>query len=590
MSCQRECNMVVENSDVLDNRGFLPISKKEIDLLGWDYIDVILFTGDAYIDHPSFGTAVIGRYLQSLGYRVAIVPQPNWRDDLRDFKKLGAPRLFFGVNSGVMDSMINHYTAAKRLRSDDAYTPDGRAGQRPDYAVTIYSKILKELYPTVPVVIGGVEASLRRLAHYDYWQDSLKPSILFESKADILVYGMGERAVKEIAAVLEKGGSVEELKSIPQTAWLSNYAYQGEQRAVKLISYEKVLKSREDFVKNFNIIEKESNAWFPAHITEPCMGKYVRVNPPFENEPDGAIDEFYDLPYKREPHYRYSGKHISAYEMIKFSVNTHRGCFGSCSFCTISAHQGKFVQSRSEASILKELSVIAAKDNFKGIISDLGGPTANMYKMKGKNLAICVKCHRASCIYPSICNNLNHSHQPLLNLYSKASKIKNIKKNFVSSGIRYDLFLNGKGYLDNSGKEYLKELILNHTSGRLKVAPEHTEESVLKAMGKPSFSNFIFLKDEFERICNNEQKRFQLIPYFISSHPGCTMEHMRALASNKTLKGVHLEQVQDFTPTPMTRSAAAFYSGIDPVTLKKMFVERDLNKKKKQKSFFFNKF
>jgi len=582
--------MVVENSDVLDNRGFLPISKKEIDLLGWDYIDVILFTGDAYIDHPSFGTAVIGRYLQSLGYRVAIVPQPNWRDDLRDFKKLGAPRLFFGVNSGVMDSMINHYTAAKRLRSDDAYTPDGRAGQRPDYAVTIYSKILKELYPTVPVVIGGVEASLRRLAHYDYWQDSLKPSILFESKADILVYGMGERAVKEIAAVLEKGGSVEELKSIPQTAWLSNYAYQGEQRAVKLISYEKVLKSREDFVKNFNIIEKESNAWFPAHITEPCMGKYVRVNPPFENEPDGAIDEFYDLPYKREPHYRYSGKHISAYEMIKFSVNTHRGCFGSCSFCTISAHQGKFVQSRSEASILKELSVIAAKDNFKGIISDLGGPTANMYKMKGKNLAICVKCHRASCIYPSICNNLNHSHQPLLNLYSKASKIKNIKKNFVSSGIRYDLFLNGKGYLDNSGKEYLKELILNHTSGRLKVAPEHTEESVLKAMGKPSFSNFIFLKDEFERICNNEQKRFQLIPYFISSHPGCTMEHMRALASNKTLKGVHLEQVQDFTPTPMTRSAAAFYSGIDPVTLKKMFVERDLNKKKKQKLFFFNKF
>ncbi|MFA6770370.1 MAG: YgiQ family radical SAM protein [Bacteroidales bacterium] len=575
---------------VSKNRGFLPTSKKELDLLGWDYIDIILFTGDAYIDHPSFGTAVIGRYLQSLGYRVAIVPQPNWRDDLRDFKKLGAPRLFFGVNSGVMDSMINHYTAAKRLRSNDAYTADGRAGQRPDYAVTVYSKILKKLYPTVPVIIGGVEASLRRLAHYDYWQDSLKPSILFESQADLLVYGMGERVVKEVASTLNKGGSLEDLKKIPQTAWLSNFPYQGEERAVKLISYEKVLKSREDFVKNFNVIEEESNAWAPAHISEPCMGKYVRVNPPFEIGPDGAIDQFYDLPYKREPHYRYLGKHISAFEMIKFSVTTHRGCFGSCSFCTISAHQGKFVQSRSEESILKELSMIAAHENFKGIISDLGGPTANMYKMKGKNLDICIKCHRDSCIYPNICKNLNYSHNPLLELYSKASKVKNIKKNFVSSGIRYDLFLNKKGYLDNSGKEYFKELILNHTSGRLKVAPEHTEESVLKAMGKPPFSNFTFLKNEFDKICKEEQKKFQLIPYFISSHPGCTLEHMKALASNKILKSVYLNQVQDFTPTPMTRSAAAFYSGLDPTTLKKMFVERDLNKKKKQKSLFFNKF
>lgn len=582
--------MSIEKGEILKNRGFLPISKKEIDLLGWDYIDVILFTGDAYIDHPSFGTAVIGRYLQSLGYRVAIVPQPNWRDDLRDFKKLGAPRLFFGVSSGAMDSMINHYTAAKRLRSNDAYTPDGRAGQRPDYAVTVYSKILKDLYPTVPVIIGGVEASLRRVAHYDYWQDSLKPSILFESKADLLIYGMGERPIKEIASILNEGGSIEELHAVPQTAWLSNSPYQGEERAVKLISYEKVLKSREAFVRNFNLIEKESNAWFPAHISEPCMGKYVRVNPPFEIERDGAIDQFYDMPYKREPHYRYSGKHIAAFEMIKFSVTTHRGCFGSCSFCTISAHQGKFVQSRSEASILKELSTIAANKSFKGVVSDLGGPTANMYQMKGKDIDLCKKCKRESCLYPSICKNLNNSHKPLLDLYKKASKIKNIKKNFVSSGIRYDLFLDKRGYLDNNGREYLKELILNHTSGRLKVAPEHTEESVLKAMGKPSFSSFTFLKKEFDKICNKENKKFQLIPYFISSHPGCTMEHMKALASNITLKGVHLEQVQDFTPTPMTRSSAAFYSGIDPITFNKIFVERDLNKKKKQKSLFFNKF
>ncbi len=576
---------------MITNRGdFLPTSKKEVEKLGWEYIDIILFTGDAYIDHPSFGTAVIGRYLESLGYRVAIVPQPNWRDDLRDFKKLGKPRLFFGVNSGVMDSMVNHYTAAKRLRSNDAYTPDGKSGQRPDYAVTVYSKILKQLYPDVPVVIGGVEASLRRLAHYDYWQDKLLPSVLFDSNADFLVYGMGERAIREIASLLDKGGTVEEIKRIPQIAYISDSAESFEKERLYLDSYESVLKERSLYAGNFRKVEKESNKYKPSHIIEPCKGKFVHVNTPFEIPEDGEIDKYYELPYTRLPHFRYKGKHIPAYEMIKFSVNTHRGCFGSCSFCTISAHQGKFVLSRSEESVLRELEIISSSNDFKGYISDLGGPTANMYRMKGKEISICKSCKRDSCIYPVICKNLDHSHRPLLNLYKRVSQIKNIKKSFISSGIRYDLFLDEKGYIDNTGFEYLRELILNHTSGRLKVAPEHTEESVLKSMGKPSFSSFVFLKDEFERINKSEGSRYQLIPYFISSHPGCTIGDMKRLSINPALREMRLEQVQDFTPTPMTRSSAAFYAGIDPLTMKEIFVERDIEKKRKQKSFFFNNF
>ncbi len=568
---------------------FLPTSVKEVESLGWDYIDIILFTGDAYIDHPSFGTAVIGRYLQSLGYRVAIVPQPNWRDDLRDFKKLGNPRLFFGVNSGAMDSMVNHYTAAKRLRSNDAYTPDGKSGMRPDYAVSVYSHILKKLYPSTPVVIGGVEASLRRVSHYDYWQDQLLPSILFSSGADILVYGMGEKPIKEIAELLNKGEPISNAYKVKQTAFISDSALCNSKDFIILNSFEETKRDKRLFADNFNIIERESNSYYPRYIIEPCKGKFVHINPPFETPSDGEIDNYYNLPYKRAPHYRYKGKHIPAWEMIKYSVNTHRGCFGSCSFCTISAHQGKFVHSRSEESILNELRKITSDENFKGYISDLGGPTANMYKMKGIDIELCKKCKRDSCIYPNLCLNLNHSHNPLLELYKKASKLSGIIKTFVSSGIRYDLFLDSNGYLNNSGKEYFKELVLNHTSGRLKVAPEHTEDSVLKQMGKPSFKSFIFLKDEFEKINKKYNKRYQLIPYFISSHPGCRMDDMRYLAQNPALKGIRLEQVQDFTPTPMTRSAASFYTGLDLKTMKNTYIEKDPERKKMQKSFFFNK-
>jgi len=572
----------------LKRERFLPTSLKEIRRLGWDYIDVILFSGDAYIDHPSFGTAVIGRYLEYLGYRVAIVPQPNWQDDLRDFKKLGLPKLFFGVTSGAMDSMVNHYTAAKRRRSNDAYTPNGRSGQRPDRATTIYSQILKSLYPNVPVIIGGVEASLRRLAHYDWWEEKILPSILFESKADLLVYGMGERAIGEIAMQLKSGRPLESLKNIRQIAYLSEHPYQGGDRSVSLVPYEHILKNSALFASNFATIERESNLWSPAYISEGAFGQFVVVNPPFPHH-DIDIDIFYDLPYTRKPHFRYRDKAIPAYEMIKDSVTIHRGCFGSCSFCTISAHQGKFIQSRSEASILNEVKNIASSSNFKGTISDLGGPSANMYGMEGVDLHICKKCRRTSCIYPSLCKNLEVSHSKLLSIYREADKVNGVKRSFVSSGIRYDLFLNEKGFLNREAKDYFRELVLKHTSGRLKVAPEHTEEEVLKIMRKPLFSLFVELKKEFNKILKEEGLNYQLIPYFISAHPGCTVEHMRRLSRNRDLKGVILEQVQDFTPTPLTAASVAFYSGIDPLTMRKLFVERSVEKKRAQKSFFKKK-
>ncbi|MFA6335635.1 MAG: YgiQ family radical SAM protein [Bacteroidales bacterium] len=568
---------------------FIPTSKKEVEALGWDYIDVILFSGDAYVDHPSFGTAVIARVLEREGYRVAIVPQPNWRDDLRDFKKLGVPRLFFGVNAGVMDSMVNHYTANKRLRSNDAYTPDGRASQRPDYAVKVYSNILKELYPSVPVIIGGIEASLRRVTHYDYWQDRLMPSILVDSKADILVYGMGEKSIVEIARMIGSGASLEEVKTLPQIAYIADYEDNGLVDRILLHSFEECTQSKIAFAENFNQIERESNSYIARHLIEPYMDKYVHINSPYEAQTIEEIDSYWDLPFTKLPHPRYIGKHIPAYEMIKFSINTHRGCFGSCSFCTISAHQGKFVQSRSKESILKEIGKLTEMEEFKGNISDVGGPTANMYSMKGKDMTICKNCKKESCIYPKICFNLNHSHDELLDLYQKIGSVPKVKRAFVGSGIRYDLFLNGEGYLDESGKRYLREVIVKHTSGRFKVAPEHTEEHVLKAMGKPSFKSFTFLKEEFERIVNKEGLKYQLVPYFISSHPGCKLSDMKALSLNPGLKGIILEQVQDFTPTPLTRSSVAFYTHLDPKTLKDIFVETNPVNKQKQKQFFFNK-
>ena len=562
---------------------WLPTSVKEVRARGWDELDVILFSGDAYVDHPSFGAAVIGRLLEAEGLRVAIVPQPNWRDDLRDFRKLGKPRLFFGVSAGSMDSMVNHYTANKRLRSDDAYTPGGKAGFRPDYAVTVYTRILKRLVPDTPVVIGGIEASLRRAAHYDYWSDSLKPSVLVDSGADLLTYGMGERVVLDIARAMHNGYNLNLLRKLRQVAFLADDRYVDSlgDEALRLHGFEKCLKDRRAFGENFVRIETESNRMEARTLVEPVGDRFVVINPPYPKLSEQELDHSFGLPYTRLPHPRYNGKgDIPAYEMIKFSVNLHRGCFGGCSFCTISAHQGKFVSSRSEESVLDEVRKLTRMPGFKGYISDLGGPSANMYRMGGRNEALCRKCSRPSCIYPSLCRNLNNDHRPLMELYRKVDRLAGVKKSFIGSGIRYDLF-------GDNNRDYLREVVVNHVSGRLKVAPEHTEDGVLRLMRKPSFALFRDLNERFQKICRDEGLNYQLIPYFISSHPGCTERDMRNLAAETRRLHFRLEQVQDLTPTPMTLSSVMFYTGENPYTDEKVYVARSQDEKRRQKSYFF---
>ncbi len=566
----------------------IPTSVKEVERLGWDYIDVIMFTGDAFIDHPSFGTAVISRWLQKHGYRVAVVPQPNWRDDLRDFKKLGAPRLYFGVNAGAMDSMVNHYTAGKRLRHDDAYTPDGKAGQRPDYAVTVYTKILKQLFPEIPVVIGGIEASLRRLTHYDYWQDKLLPSVLVSSGADFLCYGMGERTMLELTRGIEAGRNMHQLHQIKQIGFYMTGKPKVKDAKI-LHSFEECCSDKKAFAENFHEIEILANMMYPPVIIEPYGDGYVQINPTYPPATQEEMDDFWDIPYTKLPHPRYKDKRIPAFDMIKFSINTHRGCFGGCNFCTIAAHQGKFISSRSEASILKEVEGLKKLPGFAGNISDLGAPTANMYGMRGKNEALCKVCRRQSCLFPSPCKNMNRNHERLLKLYHRVDSVKGIRHSYIGSGIRYDLFLDEKGYVDESSKPYLKELVLDHTSGRLKVAPEHTEDKVLYYLGKPTFRLFERLRGEFDQINREAGRHSEIVPYFISSHPGCEMSDMQKLARHPALRGLYMDQVQDYTPTPMTTSSVMFYTGIDPRTMKPVFVERDPEKKKRQKSFFFNR-
>lgn len=571
---------------------WLPTTKKEIEARGWDYVDVIFFSGDAYVDHPSFGPAVIGRTMEAAGLRVAIVPQPNWRDDLRDFKKLGTPRLFFAVSAGAMDSMINHYTANKRLRSDDAYTPDRRAGMRPDYPSIVYTQILKKLFPDVPVLLGGIEASLRRLTHYDYWQDKLKPGILIESRADLLIYGMGEKAIQALIDELRKGIPFKKIRNIPQTAYIcSKQEIELEARPgdIELFSHEECLSDKLKQAKNFRHIEEESNKMEASRILQSVGDEVIVVNPPFPAMTEEELDASFDLPYTRLPHPKYKGKTISAFDMIKFSVNIHRGCFGGCAFCTISAHQGKFISSRSKSSILKEVKAITEMPDFKGYLSDLGGPSANMYRMKGKDENICRKCKKPSCISPVVCKNLNADHTPMLELYKEVDRIPGIKKSFIGSGVRYDLLLNRyeDEALNESAHKYIKELIAHHVSGRLKVAPEHTSDLVLKQMRKPSFTLFNQFKKIFDRINKEEELNQQLIPYFISSHPGCTEADMAELALITKDLHFHLEQVQDFTPTPMTLATEMYYTGYHPYTLEKVYTAKTKEQKLSQRQFFF---
>ncbi len=575
---------------------WLPITKKETDLRGWDEVDVdvVFVTGDAYIDHPAFGAAVIGRVLEHAGYRVALVPQPNWRDDLRDFKKFGKPRLYFAVSAGAMDSMVNHYTANKRLRSNDAYTPGGQAGFRPDYATVVYSNILKRLYPDVPVVIGGIEASLRRVTHYDYWSDGLKPSILVDSKADMGVYGMGELTMVEIADALAQGNKIEELNGVRQTFFLQAAQkvlppFEGE--TIELVSHETCLKDKRAYASNFRHVEEESNKKEAARLIQHVGDQVLVINPPLPTFTQQQIDASFDLPYTRLPHPKYDKRGvIPAYEMIRHSVNLHRGCFGGCAFCTISAHQGKFVVSRSKASIMKEVEKVTEMDDFKGYISDLGGPSANMYGMKGKDESLCRKCARPTCLQPSVCKNLNSNHHSLIEIYRAVDALPKVKKATIGSGIRYDLFLRDCSPEENRAMgydEYFRQLVTRHVSGRLKVAPEHTSDMVLKLMRKPSFDLFVRLKKQFDRINEKEHLNQQLIPYFISSHPDCYLEDMADLAVRTKQLGYHLEQVQDFTPTPMTLATEIYYSGYNPYTLESVFVAKKKEDKLAQQRFFF---
>lgn len=582
----------MENPHTSYKQAWLPTSKEEIKRLGWDHIDVILFSGDAYIDHPSMGCAVIGRVLEAHGYNVAIIPQPNWQDDLRDFKKLGAPRLFFGVSAGAMDSMVNHYTAARRRRSDDAYTPNGRHGARPDYPTIVYSRILKQLYPDIPIIAGGIEASLRRLSHYDYWSDSLKPSILLDSAADMIVYGMGERPILEICDRLSSGETFENIDDIKQTAILKDAGEMpkiNDEAELVLHSFEECLRNKRSQAENFKLIEIESNKWHGRVIWQQHGQKAVKVNPMFPPMTEKEIDASFDLPYTRLPHPRYKGKRIPAYEMIRHSVNMHRGCFGGCAFCTISAHQGKFISSRSKESILKEVGQITRMADFKGYISDLGGPSANMYKMHGDDLDLCKKCVRPSCLHPKPCKNLKNDHRPLIDIYKSADNIHGVKKSFIGSGIRYDLIFakNDDNDINQANKKYAEELISNHVSGRLKVAPEHTADAVLNCMRKPSFELFRKFNRLFESINKKYNLRQQLIPYFISSHPACHESDMAELASITKHLNFHLEQVQDFTPTPMTLSTEIYYTGIHPYTMQPVYTAKSQTEKENQRKYFF---
>lgn len=571
---------------------FLPTTKKELELRGWDYVDIIIFSADAYVDHPSFGAAVIGRTLEAEGYRVAIVPQPDWHGDYRDFKKLGTPRLFFAVAPGCMDSMVNKYTANRRLRSEDAYSPDGQHNCRPEYPTIVYTKILKQLFPDTPVILGGIEASLRRLTHYDYWQDKLQKSILCDSGADMIIYGMGERAIIELAHLVASGTPMKDIRTMPQTVVLCN---ENEipggitSNDILLHSHEECVASKKAQAENFRHIEEESNRIHAQRIIQATGERYVVVNPPYPTMTTKELDRSHGYPYTRQPHPKYKGKRIPAYEMIKFSVNIHRGCFGGCAFCTISAHQGKFIASRSKESIINEVKEIIKQPDFKGYLSDLGGPSANMYGMEGRNKKACEACRRPSCINPAICPNLNTDHRPLLDIYRAVDALPQIKKSFIGSGVRYDLLLHhsGDANIDAAAREYTHELITNHVSGRLKVAPEHTSDSVLRLMRKPPFKQFREFKRIFDRICREEGLKQQIIPYFISSHPGCRAEDMAELAVITKGLDFHLEQVQDFTPTPMTVATETWHTGFDPYTMEKVYSAKSQQEKLEQRQFFF---
>ncbi|ARN83783.1 YgiQ family radical SAM protein [Methylocystis bryophila] len=556
---------------------FLPMTRAEMERLGWDSCDVILVTGDAYVDHPSFGMAIVGRLLEAQGFRVGIIAQPEWRD-AQAFTALGKPNLFFGVTSGNMDSMVNRYTADRRLRHNDSYTPNGEGGKRPDRATIVYAQRAREAYPTTPVVLGGIEASLRRIAHYDYWSDKVRRSILLDAKADLLLYGNAERALVEVAHRIAKGGIGQDFEDVRGVAllreatpedWLEAHAEdldsadegrggKGENIVVRLPAFEQVANDPEAYARASRVLHKESNPGNARPLTQRHGSRDIWLTAPPIPLTSAEMDAVYELPFARAPHPSYAGAKIPAWEMIRHSVTIMRGCFGGCSFCSITEHEGRIIQSRSEGSILREIETIRDKtEGFTGIISDIGGPTANMYRMACKDRETEAVCRRLSCVFPDICKNLNTSHEALIALYRKARAVPGVKKVMVASGVRYDLAVKSPAYV--------KELVEHHVGGYLKIAPEHTEAGPLSKMMKPGIGAYDRFKQLFDAAARAAGKEYFLIPYFIAAHPGTRDEDMMNLALWLKRNKYRADQVQTFLPSPMALATAMYHSGVNPL-------------------------
>ena len=563
-----------------DPAPFLPMNRNEMDLLGWDSCDVILVTGDAYVDHPSFGMAVIGRVLEAQGFRVGIISQPDWHTT-DGFKELGRPNLYFGITSGNMDSMVNRYTADRRLRHNDSYTPNDEGGKRPDRAVTVYAQKCREAFNNATIVIGGIEASLRRIAHYDYWSDKVRRSVLLDSKADLLLYGNAERAIVDITHRFARGETPKDMRDVRGIAFATNTLLNGwreldlhdidnheislvspkktdSRTVIRLPSYEQVSEDRETYAHASRLLHIESNPGNARPLIQKHGNRNVWVTEPPIPLTTKEMDGVFALPYARAPHPVYGEARIPAWEMIRFSVNIMRGCFGGCSFCSITEHEGRIIQSRSEESILKEIEDIRDKvPGFTGVISDVGGPTANMYRMACKDKKIEAICRKPSCVFPDICKNLNTDHKPLIELYRKARKIDGVKKILVASGLRYDLAV--------KSPEYIKELASHHVGGYLKIAPEHTEDAPLAKMMKPGIGSYDRFKSMFETASRSAGKKQYLIPYFIAAHPGTSDHDMMNLAIWLKKNGFRADQVQTFLPSPMALSSAMYYSERNPL-------------------------
>ena len=553
----------------------LPASRAEMDRRGWDYVDVVFVTGDAYVDHPAFAVGILGRVLEAAGFRVAILSQPDWRS-AEPWRQFGPPRLFFGISAGNMDSMINHYTANKKVRNDDAYSPGGEIGLRPDRATMPYCQRAREAFPGVPVIAGGVEASLRRLAHYDYWSDTVKRSILLDSKADLVVFGMGEQPIVEIARRLSQGETVRDLRDMRGVAYAMGAKETPPEDALVLPSYEEVKTDKLKFVKATRHIHQETNPLNAKRLVQYHDRQAIVVNPPAYPISQEDMDRIYGLPYTRRPHPMYGGRKIPAFETVKDSVTIMRGCFGGCTFCSITAHQGRIIQSRSKDSVLSELRTLGQDPNFSGTISDIGGPTANMYQMRCTRPEVEVKCKRLSCVHPKICKLLGTDHGPLIELMRESREVPGIDRVHVASGVRMDLA--------QQSPEYLEELAAHHVGGHLKVAPEHTDPDVLKRMKKPEINDYQSFDAAFKSASQRAGKKQYTVPYFIASHPGSDLNAMINLALFLKRNGYRPDQVQDFIPAPFDIATCMFYTGIDPFTGEEVYTARNLNDRKMQRA------